>query len=119
MKKVKLALNPSSPNIEAVENFVMTVGGAYSSESVIIQLFPNIQDYKANDDQPGIEVRQVMVTTATPDTKTLEFNFTDKNQHVVTVDGENFTIMLDRIGEESIPDFGDGFKYFEFTVSQN
>ncbi|MBJ6119640.1 hypothetical protein JAO76_15625 [Pontibacter sp. BT310] len=119
MKKVKLALNPSAPNIEAVENFVMTVGGEYSSESVIIQLFPNIQDYKAKDDQPGIEVRQVMVTTSTADTQTLEFNFTDKNQHIVAVDGENYTIKLDKIGEESIPGFGDGFKYFEFTVSQN
>lgn len=119
MKQVKLSMNPFSPNVEVIENFVMMSHVPYSDKSVVIKIDTNIQDYIENNDQQGAQVRQVTVTTDTSDTKTLEFNFTDKNIHTIGIDGRTFQIKLLEIGDENVEGInGQMFKYFLFGIDE-
>ncbi|NQU28866.1 MAG: hypothetical protein HQ528_11295 [Candidatus Marinimicrobia bacterium] len=119
MKEVKFSINPFSPNIEIVENFAMKIHVPYSDSSVVIKIDPNIQHYTENNDQPGAQVKQVMVTTETADTKTLDFNFTDKNVKTIEIDERIFEIKLLEIGDENVKGIkGQKFKYFKFNIDE-
>lgn len=117
--EVKISINPFSPNLEVVENFVIMSHVPYSDKGIVIKIDSNIQDYIGNDDKPGLQVRQVTVTTDTSHTKTLEFNFTDKNIHSIEIDGRTFQIKLLEIGDENVPGIdGQLFKYFIFGIDE-
>jgi len=119
MKEVKISLNPFSSNLEVVENFVMMSHVPYSDSSVVVKIDPNIQDYVENNDQPEVKVRQIITTTETLDTQTLEFNFTDKNVQTINSDDRNFEIKLLEIGNENIKGIeGQKFRYFRFKVDE-
>lgn len=75
---------------------------------------PNVQDYKENQDQPGIEIRQVMVATNIEQTKTLKFDFKKNNTHEIEIDDKKYEIKLMQIGREKLQ--GQNFSYFEFFV---
>jgi hypothetical protein len=119
MKVIKLTINPSSPNIEVVDNFTMQVHVPYSDSSVFIKFNPNTTEYIENNDQPGVKVRQVMVSEDTPETKNLEFNFTDKNIHAIEIDGHKYEVKLLQIGNEDVEGIvGQKFKFFEFSINK-
>ena len=110
-KLVKLTLSPFSPSLEIVDKMVMKVHVPYSEQSVTIQFNPNIQDYKEQADQPGVQVRQVMFSTSTDQTQTLLFDFEANNVHDVIIENTKYSIKLMTIGKEQ------GFPYFEFFIT--
>jgi hypothetical protein len=114
-KLVKITLSPFSPNIEVVDKMVMKVQAPYSDESITMQFNPNIQDYKEQQDQKDIKVRQLVVTTSTGQTKTIPFDFKTNNVHDVTVENTKYNVKLMNIGKELIQ--GQNFLYFEFFVA--
>ncbi|MFZ2631744.1 MAG: hypothetical protein WAX48_09190 [Desulfosalsimonadaceae bacterium] len=115
-KLVKLTLSPFSPSIEVIDKMVMKVHVPYSEQSVTIQFNPNIQDYKEQADQPGVQVRQFTFSTSTDQTQTLPFDFTKTNNvHDVTIEGTKYNVKLMNIGKEPIQ--GQNFLYFEFFIT--
>lgn len=111
MKEVKIIKSPFSPGIEVVDPFTMMVIAPFSETLVTVKIDTNIQDYKEKDDQPGMQVRQSMVTSNTAHTKTLNFNLTNNKVHKIEVDGRKFAITLLEIGREE-------FLYFKFRVEE-
>lgn len=114
-KLVKLTMSPFSPSLEVVDKIVMKVHVPYSEQEVTIQFNPNIQDYKEQADQPGVQVRQVTVSTSTAETKTLLFDFKSNNVHEVTIENTKYNIKLMNIGKEPIQ--GQNFLFFEFFIT--
>ncbi|MDO8446425.1 MAG: hypothetical protein Q7T53_10060 [Deltaproteobacteria bacterium] len=114
-KLVKLTLSPFSPNIEVVDKMVMKVHVPYSEEMVTMQFNPNIQDYKEQDDKPGIKVRQTTFSTSTAQTTTVPFDFKANNIQDIFVENTKYTVKLMTIGKELIQ--GQNFLYFDFFVT--
>jgi len=113
-KLIKLVNSPFNSNIEIVGDIVLSTHVPYSERDVTIQVNPNVQDYAENNDQHGIQVRQVMVTTSTDQTKTLHFDFGSDNIQKTVVDGKEYEIKLMQIGKENLQ--GQDFPYFEFLI---
>ena len=113
-KLVRLTLSPFSPSIEVVDKMVMKVHAPYSEQSVTIQFNPNIQDYKEQVDQPGVQVRQFAFSTSTDQTQTVSFDFAANNIHNVTIEGTIYNVKLMNIGKEPVQ--GQNFLYFEFFI---
>lgn len=119
MTEVKISVNPISSNIEVVENFMMMSHVPASDHGVTVKIDSNIQEYIENDDKPGVQVRQVTFMTDTKHTKTLEFNFTDKQIQSIEIDNRNFEIKLIEIGNEEVAGInGQKFKFYKFTVDE-
>ena len=110
-KLIKLVVSPFNSGIETVEHIVLSVHVPYSEHDVTIQINPNVQDYVENNDQPGIQVRQVMTTTSTDETKTLHFDFGKDNIQKIISNGKEYEIKLIQIGKENLR--GEDFPYFE------
>jgi hypothetical protein len=66
------------------------------------------------DDKPGIQVRQLMVTTISKDTQRVFFDFKENSAHEVVVGDRKYDIRLLQIGRETIQ--GQDFPFFEFLV---
>lgn len=113
-KTIKLSNTPETTNLEICGDLVVKLHVPYSKEEVNIQLNPAVQDYKENQDQPGVKVRQMMVTAPTDDTKTLKLDFKENNVHTVTVAGTGYKIKLMDIGETKFQ--GQDFPTFEFFI---
>jgi ribosomal protein S10 len=114
-KNVKLIVSPFNPNMEVVDKMVMTIHVPYSNEEVTIRFNPNIQDYKENQYQPGVKVRQFTVSSTTDQTKTAKFDFKQNNVHKIKIEGTLYNIKLMTIGKENIQ--GQDFPFFEFFVT--
>ncbi len=110
-KLVKLTLSPFSPNLEVVNGMVMKVHAPYSEQSVTIQFNPNIQDYKEQEDQLGLQARQVMFSTSTEQTQSFLFDFETNNVHDVMIENIEYNVKLMGIWKEQ------GFFYFEFLLT--
>jgi hypothetical protein len=61
--EVKISINPFSPNVEVVGNFVMMAHVPYSDKGIVIKIDTNIQDYIENNDQPEIQVSTISPKT--------------------------------------------------------
>ena len=81
---------------------VMKVHVPYSDESITMESNPNIQQYKEQQDQKDIKVRQIMVTTSTSQTKIIPFDFKTNNVHDVTIENTKYNVKLVNIGREFI-----------------
>lgn len=114
-KLVKLTMSPFSPNVEVVDKMVMKVHVPYSENNVTIQFNPNIQDYKEQQDQKDIKIRQLMFTTPTDHTRTFSFDFKANIAHDVTIENTKYNVKLMTIGKEPIQ--GQNFIYFEFFIT--
>jgi hypothetical protein len=114
-KNVKLTHSPVSPSVEVVGDMVMVLHGPYSTDAVTMQFNPRIDDYKEKDDRPGVQIRQIMVTVSTPETRTAQFDFGKHNTHSIVVSGRSYTVQLLSIGKEKLE--GQDFPFFEFLVS--
>ena len=115
-KLIKLVNSPFNSNIEIAGNIVLSIHVPYSDRDVTIQVNPNVQDYAENNDQPGVQVRQIMVTTPTDQTKTLHFDFENDNIQKTTIDGREYEIKLMQIGKQNLQ--GQDFPYFEFLIKE-
>lgn len=116
-KIIKISLNPLTPNLEVVENFVMMTHVPYTNNDVVIKIDSNIQEYIENTNQENAQIRQVMVTTETEYSRTLNFDFNENNTHKIKIDDRNFEIKLIEIGDEELAEIqGQKFKYFKFSV---
>lgn len=119
MTEVKLSINPYSPSIEAVENFVMMIHVPYSNKEVTIKIDSSIQEYIENDDKPGIKIRKMTIMQDTKYTRTLRFDFKENNTHSIEIDNRKFDIRLIEIGDEEIEEVqGQSFKFFRFTIQE-
>jgi hypothetical protein len=114
-KLVKITLSPFTPSIDFVDKMVMKVTAPYSDKTVTVQFNPNIQDYKEQLDQPGIQVRQVMLSTTTDQTQKFTFDFISNNVQTITIEGTDYSVKLMNIGKE--PHQGQNFLYFEFFIT--
>jgi len=115
-KLIKIISSPFNPAIEVVGNIVIKLHVPYSEKDVTVQINSNVQDYIENNDQPGAQVRQVMVTSTTEDTRTLKLDFGANNIQTFAIAGEQYEIKLMNIGKENIDN--QDFPYFEFYVKQ-
>ena len=113
-KLINLVMSPFSPNLEVVGDIVLMIHVPYSDKEVTLRVAPNVQDYQERADQPGIQVRQVMVTNATPDTCTLKFDLRDNSTQRFELDGKTYEIKLLRIGQQNLQ--GQDFRCYEFHV---
>lgn len=116
MKKVRIACSPFSSNLEVAEDIVLKLHAPYSEKEVTIQINPNIQEYRENADQPGVNVRQITMTTPTDETRTLRFDFDKMKIQEVAVGRDVYKIELLEIDKEEIQ--GQKFLYFDFSVSR-
>ena len=115
-KLVKIMQSPSNPSLEVVEDVVIKLHVPYSDTNVTIQVNPNIQDYQENADTENVQVRQVMLTTPTDQTKTLSLDFNGNKRKSFGIEGSNYEIELMNIGKENIK--GRDFLFYEFDVSK-
>lgn len=113
-KLIKILLSPFNSNLEVVGDIVLTPVVPYSEKEVTIEINPEIHSYTENQDQPGVQIRQLMVTTHTDQTQTLKFDFTENNIHEIEINDKKYNIRLMQIGKEKSQ--GDDFTFFEFLV---
>ena len=116
MKRVRIKCSPFSSNLEVADDIVLKLHVPYSDKEVTIQVNHNIQDYKENDDKPGVKIRQTIVTTPTDETRTLKFDFSKMKTQKVVIGITAYKIELLEIGKEEIQ--GQKFPYFDFSVSR-
>ena len=116
-KNVKISCSPFVPSIETVGNMVMKLHVPYSADLVTVQFNPSIQEYQDNIDNPNAQVRQLMISTSTSQTRTEQFDFKKNNVKNIDVGGTVYTIKLMNIGKENLQ--GQDFPFFEFFVTWN
>ncbi len=116
-KLVKIASSLVNPSMEIVGNIIINLHVPYSEKDVTIQINPNIQDYQENVSLPGIDIRQMLVTTSTDETKELKFDFKENNTQKIQVNEDTYEIKLMHIGKEKME--GQDFPFFEFLVKWN
>jgi len=116
-KLVRIVASPFRPEMEIVGNIVISLFAIHSDDSVSVKINPSVQEFKENLDQPGMQIRNSMVTADTDQTRTLEFDFESRNVHGLDVEGESYELRLMAIGKENIP--GQEFPFFEFLVRWN
>ena len=115
MQHVKLTLSPFTSNIETAGDIILSIHVPYSESSVTVQVNPNIHEYQENADSEDVNVRQVMVSTSTDQTRKLSFDFKQNRKQTVEINGHTYTIELLNIGKEQIE--GQEFFVFEFQVA--
>jgi hypothetical protein len=115
-KSIKIVQSPFNLNLEVVEDIVIKLHVPYSNKSVTIQVNPNIQDYQEKADTKNAQVRQVIMTTPTDQTRTLSFDLENNKKHRITIEDFDYEIELIKIGKENIQ--GQDFPYYEFNVSK-
>lgn len=116
MKRVRIKCSPFTSNLEVADDLVLKLHVPYSDKEVTIQINPNIQDYKQNDDKAGVKVRQTIVTTPTDETRTLKFDFNNMKTQKIVIGKTTYKIELLEIGKEDIQ--GQKFPYFDFSVDK-
>lgn len=116
-KLIKLVGSPFNPDFEVIGDKVIKLHFPYSEKDVTVVINPNIEEYKAQDDQPGVDVRQVMITTSTDETTELLFGLNDEsNEHKININNVPHKLKLLSIGKENLE--GEDFPYFEFFVDE-
>lgn len=113
-KLIKIVSSPFNPAIEVVDKLVINLHVPYSEKEVTVQINPFVQNYDENQDQPGVQVRQVTLTTQTDETKTLKFDFAANNKQTIDMNEVKYEIKLMNIGKENLQ--GQDFPYFEFFI---
>jgi hypothetical protein len=113
---IKIVQSPFNPPSEVVEDIIIQLHVPYSDENVTVQVNPNTQDYQENADIKNVQVRQLMMTTPTDQTKELSFDFDNNRKHSINIEGSDYEIELMNIGKENIQ--GQDFLFYEFNVSK-
>ena len=114
-KIVKFALAPPfEPLLEVVGYLVLKLHFPYSDRTVTIQVNPFVTDYVKNADGPNVQVRELMVTKPTDETKVLAFDLLRTRKHTVVVENASYEIELLDIGKQTTE--GQDFPWFEFKV---
>ena len=114
-KLIKIYQSPFHSPLEIVNEIVIQLHVPYSKSSITVIINTNIQDYKERDDNGGVLVRQVMVSSHTNDTSILSFDFDRNRSKNYSYNGIIYNIELLNIGEENIQ--GQKFMFFEFRVT--
>jgi hypothetical protein len=112
-KLFKLTASPSAPAMEVVGDLIVKLHVPYSDKAVTLQINPNVADYQ---DKQGSNLRQMMVSTGTPDTKNVTLDFETKNVQQYEVGGKNYEFKLMRIG--NIQEEKQNFRFFEILARQ-
>jgi hypothetical protein len=115
-KSIKIVQSPFSPSLEVVDDIVISLHAPYSDKNITIQVNPNIQHYQEKADTKNVQVRQVMVSTPTDQTQTLEFDLKNNKKKQVHIEESTYEIELMNIGKENIQ--GQDFLFYEFNVSR-
>ena len=110
---IKIIASPFHPNLEIAGDLIIKLHVPYSDEDVTVKINPNIVDDK---EKITGNIRQFDVCVDTKDTKTLTFDFQKKNIHHITFENQNYEIKLMNIGK--VPEQGQSFKTFEFSVTK-
>ena len=97
-KLVKIVLSPFNPSLEVAGGIVINAHVPYSDKEITVQVNPSIQDYKEHQDSPEVQIKQVMTTTTTDQTKTLKFDFQENNSHEIEIDDKKYEIKFTRTG---------------------
>jgi hypothetical protein len=112
-KLMKLTHSPFTSNIEVFDDLVMMLFEPSSDKVVTLQLNPNIHDYQAQADKPGIQMSNVTLAVGKPQIHT--FDFGDQNTLAVKFNKKHYEIKLQRI--EPVEIQGQKFHSYEFFVS--
>jgi hypothetical protein len=115
-KQIKLIESPFNSSIEVVNDLVIALHFPCSENDVTIQINPAITEYKENGDTQNAQIRQIMVSESTDDTKTLHFDLAGDNIKTVISNGREYKIKLLSIGKENIE--GKDFPSFEFYIEE-
>ena len=117
IQTVKMVLSPFNPSIEVVGSMLLEVHPPYDSKSLLLVINPNIIEYQDKpQSDPGIEIRQVMVSQDTDETQRLEFHLDSANEKIIDFRRGRYKIKLLNIGKESLQ--GQDFPYFEFFIEE-
>jgi hypothetical protein len=114
-KLVSIVNSPFTSNLEVIDKIVMKLHVPYSENDVTIQFNPNIQYYKEQQDTPDVQVRQIMLTKPTDQTKIVKFDFSNDNIKKIDISDTTYTIKLMSISRKNMQ--GQGFPVFEFFVT--
>lgn len=116
-KTVKITLSPFNPSIEIVGSMVFDVRAPYDDKSVTLVINPNIQHYEEKAETPKeIEVRQVMISQDSDETRTINMNLNSDSEQIVDFGGIKYKVRLLSIGRENIQE--KDFPNFEFFVEE-
>lgn len=115
-KSIKIVQSPYGPTLEVVEDIVIKLHVPYSDTSVTVQVNPNIQDYREKADTEHAQIRQVIITTPTDQTRVLSFDLANNKKHKINIEGCDYEIELTNIGKENIQN--QDFLFYEFDVSK-
>lgn len=113
---IKIVQSPFNPALEVVEDIVIKLHVPYSDTSVTVQVNPNIQDYQEKADTEHAEIRQVIKTIPTDQTRVLSFDLVNNKKHKINIEGCDYEIELMSIGRENIQN--QDFPFYEFNVSK-
>ena len=112
-EQVRLAGSPFQPNVEVGYDLVIKLGVPYSAEMVTVVINPNITDYR---EEVSENIRQVMTTTPTDETRTVRFDMGTNKVHTISVGDRRYEITLEQIG--TTIELGQEFRCYDFSVSQ-
>lgn len=114
--RVKIFRSPFHSPLEVAGDIVLKLHVPYTATSTSIQVNPNIQEYQENANGELEKVSQLMVTTATDETRTLMFELNGVRTHRIAVAGSTYEIELVNAGEEVVKNLP--ARFFEFEVQK-
>ena len=113
---IKIVQSPFDSPLEVAEDIIIKLHVPYSDTSVTVQVNPNIQDYRERADTEHAQIRQVISTIPTDQTRVLTFDLINNKKHRINIEGCDYEIELTNIGEKNIQ--GKDFPFYEFKVSK-
>lgn len=117
MKKlIKFNFSPEKPAFEVVGDKIIQITAPSSNKTTTVKISPQILEYEESNDQDGMMVRNVSVTSETPETISLKFDLEQNKTQEIEVSGKLHKLTLMDIGLEKFD--GQDFPYFEFFIEE-
>lgn len=114
-KRIRIVQSPFNPPLEVVDDIVINLHIPYSESQVTIQVNPNIRDYQENAEATHVQIRPVIESTPSDQTKVVSLDLGKNKKKRIEIKNKNYDIELVSIGKKKIQD--ENFAFFEFDVS--
>ena len=93
-KHITISPSPTNPGIEVVYGLTIKRHVPYSTTAVTLEFSPSIVEHKPEDDQSGVQVRQVTVTEGNDETVSHLFDMHGDKKHTVQANETIYDIEL-------------------------
>ena len=115
-KLIKLVNSPFQSPVDYACGLIFQIHVPYSKDGVSLLVNPSVADYIEKDGNESIDVRQLIVSEHTKDTKQIYLDFGKNNTKIIDNSGQQVEVKLMRIDTEKIE--GQDFMFFELFVSE-